>query len=219
MSITEMQQLYNNWGKQAQFDKLISSSTMWGMDFQEKSKMLDEVNEEIEKCAVCPMGKTGIPVPGEGNPDARVVFIGEAPGKTEAQTGRPFVGRSGKFLRKQIHKIGLKEEDVYITSPVKYLPLAGTPTHIDIDHGRSHLIKQLAIIDPDIIVLMGRVAAEGVLEEKIPVAKMHGTMLKRHGKSFFFLYHPAAAIRFQKLKKVFEEDMLKLQSLIAADEK
>lgn len=179
-----------------------------------KEQKLTDIAREIAACAICPQGKSGLPVPGEGSADAKVVFIGEAPGKTEAKTGRPFVGRSGKFLREQIKAIGLKEEDVFITSPVKYLPDRGTPTPKDIAHGRIHLMKQLHTIDPGIIVLMGSVAAQGVLQEKIPVAKKHGTAMKRNGKTYFLLYHPAAALRFPKLRQLFLDDIQKLGDLI-----
>jgi DNA polymerase len=180
-----------------------------------KKRQLAEIAKEVAECTICPEGKSGLPVPGEGSADAKVVFIGEAPGKTEAKTGRPFVGRSGKFLREQIRAIGLDEEEVFITSPVKYLPDRGTPTPKDIAHGRMHLFKQLKVIDPEVIVLMGSVAALGVLEEKIPVAKQHGTFIEREGKGYFFMYHPAAAIRFSKWRKVFIEDMKKLGDLIS----
>src|SRR3712207_3427188 len=125
------------------------------MYFMNKQTALDEIAKEIENCEVCKIGKSGKAVSGEGNPDADIVFIGEAPGKTEALTGRPFIGRSGKLLRSLITSIGLKEEDVYITSPVKYLPDKGTPSLSDIAHGRLHLIKQFDVIDPKLIVLLG----------------------------------------------------------------
>src|SRR3982751_4987701 len=129
-----------------------------------KQAALDKIVKEIEACEECLKGKSGRPVPGEGNPDADVVFIGEAPGKNEALVGRPFIGRSGKLLRKFITEVlGLKESDVFITSPVKYLPDSGTPSSQDIAHGKIHMDRQLEIIDPKIIVLLGRVAVEGVL--------------------------------------------------------
>src|SRR5690348_2310114 len=109
---------------------------------------LERIASEIEKCKICQKASSGKAVPGEGNPDADVVFLGEAPGKTEAATGRPFIGRSGQLLRKLIRDAGFKEEDVYITSPVKYLPDRGTPDAAQIAHGRSHLSKQLAVIQP-----------------------------------------------------------------------
>lgn len=178
-----------------------------------KATQLRKIAEEIENCEICKKDKIGMAVPGEGSPDAKIIFIGEAPGKTEAATGRPFVGRSGKLLRSTILSIGLKEDEVYITSPVKYLPVYKTPTERDILHGMIHLSKQLAVIKPKIVVLMGSVAARGVLGEKIPVAKEHGKILIRNGVKYFFSYHPAAAIRFQKFKQVFIDDFKKLKTL------
>src|SRR6185437_4966846 len=160
-----------------------------------KQKALDEIAKEIENCKICKIGKNGKAVPGEGNPDADVVFIGEAPGKQEAATGRPFIGRSGQLLRKLIRGIGLDDEkDVYITSPVKYLPDRGTPTSQDIAHGRIHLMKQFAVIQPKIVVLLGRVAAEGVLQKKVFVSKEHGEVIdERDGIKYFLTIHPAAS--------------------------
>ena len=142
------------------------------------------------------------------------MFIGEAPGKTEAQIGRPFIGRSGKYLRLLIQKTGLKEEDVYITSPVKYLPKKGTPSSLQIEHGRSHLLKQVEVIRPQILVLLGSVAAQGVLGRKILVMKEHGKVVTEKEGKYFLTIHPAAAIRFFKFRKVIEEDFQKLKNLI-----
>jgi DNA polymerase len=180
-----------------------------------KQAALDKIAREIEHCEICKEGKSGMAVPGEGNPDADVVFIGEAPGKQEAQTGRPFIGRSGKILRSLIRSIGLDDEkDVYITSPVKYLPDRGTPTSADIAHGRGHLMKQLAVIQPKFVVLMGRVAAEGVLQKKISVVKEHGQIIEeKDGIKYFLTYHPAAALRFRKNLIPLEEDFMKLKRL------
>lgn len=179
-----------------------------------KEHALSEIAEVIKKCRVCKIGKMGLSVPGEGNPDADVVFIGEAPGKTEAVTGRPFVGRSGKLLRSMIKESGLTEKEVYITSPVKYLPKRGTPTPKHIKHGMTHLSKQLAIIDPKIIVLMGSTASLGVLGEKVFVAKEHGSVRSKNGKQYFIMYHPAAAIRFTRIKAIFLKDFFELKSFL-----
>src|SRR5215469_7147804 len=140
-----------------------------------KQRQLDLITEEIENCKICKLQKSGKAVPGEGNPDSDIVFIGKAPGRQEAASGRPFIGRSGQLLRSLIRGIGLDDEkDVYITSPVKYLPDRGTPTSSDIAHGRIHLMKQFAVIRPKFVMLLGRVAAEGVLERKVAVVKEHG---------------------------------------------
>jgi uracil-DNA glycosylase len=193
----------------------------------DKQKKLNKITNEIENCIVCKQGKSGKAVPGEGNPDAKVVFIGEAPGRQEAVTGRPFIGRSGQLLRSLIRGIGLKEADVYITSPVKYLPDSGTPTSQDIAHGRIHLQQQLAVIRPKFVVLLGRVAAEGVLHEKVAITKEHGQIIgksfnkaqdkrsEQTGIKYFLTFHPAAALRFpQRYKLHLQEDFRKLAFII-----
>jgi len=180
---------------------------------QEKQLALDAIAKEIASCRICKRDKVGVAVSGEGNPDADVVFIGEAPGKQEAKTGRPFIGRSGKLLREMIRKVGLKEEDVFITSPVKYLPKHVTPTKEEVAHGRTHLFAQFDVIQPKIIVLLGRVAALAVLEENIEVAKMHGTTIERNGRTFIIFYHPAAILYSRRLLPAFEKDFLKLTQL------
>jgi uracil-DNA glycosylase family 4 len=183
----------------------------------DKQKQLDKITKEIEKCKVCKFGKGGMAVPGEGNPDADFVFIGEAPGRQEAATGRPFIGRSGQLLRSLIRGIGFDDEkDVYITSPVKYLPDRGTPTSQDIAHGRIHLMKQFAVIQPKVVMLLGRVAAEGVLEKKVKVASEHGNVIEeKDGIKYFLTFHPAAALRFpNKFKPLLQEDFKKLKKLL-----
>lgn len=184
------------------------------MNYINKDEQLKKMAQQIENCTECKVDKTGMMVFGEGNPDAKIMFVGEAPGKNEAKTGRPFIGRSGQLLRSLIRSIGLKEEDVYITSPVKYLPLRGTPTKDDIKHARTHFSQQVSIINPEIIVLLGSVAAQGVLQEIIPVTKVHGTIIEKNGKKYFITVHPAAGLRFPPLKKTFEEDFEKLRELL-----
>jgi len=179
-----------------------------------KAARLEKVAIEIEKCEVCKVGKSGKAVSGEGNPDADIIFVGEAPGRQEAESGRPFIGRSGQLLRKLIRGSGLKEENVFITSPVKYLPDKGTPTPADIVHGKTHLDQQLKIIEPKFVVLLGNVAARGVLGEKIAITQMHGKTIERDGSRYYFTFHPAAGLRFPPIKKLIEEDFKKLKNLV-----
>ncbi len=184
------------------------------MTKKEKEKKLQDVADEILNCGECKVDRIGKAVVGEGSADADVVFIGEAPGRTEAETGRPFVGRSGKLLRSLINESGLKEEDVYITSPVKYLPTYVTPKPSDISHGKTHLDKQLQVINPKVVVLLGNVAVQGVLGEKVQASKIHGTILNRNNRKYFVTIHPAAALRFVKFKKLLLEDFKKLKELL-----
>lgn len=179
-----------------------------------KQKRLDEIARNIQECDICKAGKTGKAVPGEGNPDADVMFIGEAPGKTESLTGRPFVGRSGKLLRSLINEAGFDEASVYITSPVKYLPVYVTPKKRDIEHGKVHLNEQIKIIDPEVIVLLGNVASLAVLGEKVMSSKRHGEVVEKNGRNYFITVHPAAALRFTKMKNILLSDFKKLKTVI-----
>lgn len=179
----------------------------------DKQAKLDEIAEEISQCKICQKDAVGKPVPGEGNPDADIIFVGEAPGKTEAATGRPFIGRSGKLLRQLINEAGLREENVYITSPVKYLPVYGTPKKKDIEHGRMYMDRQLAIINPKVVVLLGSVAVQAILNEKIPVSTRHGEIIEKKGRKYFITVHPAAALRFTKMKELLLSDFKKLKKL------
>jgi DNA polymerase len=181
-----------------------------------KTKALEAIAEAIATCPVCRRDKVGLPVPGEGNPDADIVFLGEAPGKQEAKTGRPFIGPSGKILRQHITELGLAFEDVFITSPVKYLPSYVTPTNEDIAHGKIHLAEQLEIIDPKVIVLLGRVAALAMLGGKGPVLKTHGTFLEQDDRTYFLTIHPAAQLYSPKMAAVLSEDFKKLKNFLAS---
>ena len=179
-----------------------------------KEKKLQEIAQQIENCDVCKVGKHGKAVPGEGDSDADILFVGEAPGRTEAETGRPFVGRSGKLLRSLINEAGLKEEDVYITSPVKYLPDYITPKPSDIEHGKTHFDRQVDVIDPKVIVLLGRVASLAVLNKNISVVKEHGKIIEEKGRKYFVTVHPAAALRFSKMKGLLLKDFESLREIV-----
>ena len=179
-----------------------------------KDKALLKIADEIRSCRLCKEWGTGLPVAGEGSAEAKLVFIGEAPGKEEAKTGRPFIGRSGRLLRSIIAETGLKEEEVYITSPVKYLPLRGTPSRENVLHSREHLMKQLSIINPQVVVLLGSVACLALLDRKVEITKERGTQLKKDCRTYFITFHPAYALRFPKGKKALKEDLGRLSRML-----
>jgi uracil-DNA glycosylase family 4 len=184
------------------------------MILMDKEKELAKISEEIGRCPLCKQWGEGRPVPGEGYPDADIVFIGEAPGRKEADEGRPFVGRSGRFLRAVMKKFDLKDEEVFITSPVKYFPLQGTPTKENILHGRAHLLKQLSIIDPSFVVLLGNTACVALLDRKAQIMKEHGKVIHKDKKTYLITFHPAFAMRFSEGRKGFIKDFEKLKSLV-----
>jgi uracil-DNA glycosylase family 4 len=185
------------------------------MSLTTKQSELQKVNNEVLNCPVCKRLAKGKIVPGEGSANAKVMFIGEAPGKEEIKTGRPFVGRAGKLLRELIVISGLKSEDVFITSAVKYLPKTYiTPRPADITHGRLHLNAQLNIIKPKIIVMLGNTAAVALMNEKFSISEKHGTIIKQDKKTYFLSYHPAAPLYTPKLREVIFKDFKKLKRLI-----
>jgi uracil-DNA glycosylase family 4 len=180
-----------------------------------QDQALAKVNSEILKCKICNTNKQGLLVVGEGSSNAEIVFVGEAPGKEEIKTGQPFIGRAGKVLRELIVLAGLKSEDVFITSAVKYLPKTYiTPKPKDIEHGRKHLLEQLDVIKPKVIVILGNTAALSLLQQKFSISQSHGTIVKQDGLTYFLSYHPAAPLYSPKLKPIMIKDFQKLKRSI-----
>jgi len=179
-----------------------------------KEQALEKIAREIIACALCKKDGTGKAVPGEGSPYAQIFFVGEAPGKEEVKIGRPFVGRSGKFLRENMRLIGIDEDDIFITSPGHYLPLCRAPSKESTLHGRTHLLKQVEIIDPQIVVLLGNTACIAMLDRKVEIVSEHGKTVEKNGRKFFITFHPAYAMRFPEGKKLFLRDFQKLKKII-----
>lgn len=183
------------------------------MSLEDKQEELEEVSREIENCRECKKGKSGKAVPGEGNPNAKIFFVGEAPGRKEAKTGRPFVGPSGRYLTHLLNSIGVNREEVYITSPVKYFPGFRAPTDDEISHGKTHLLEQIEVVKPKLIVLLGNVAVKVLLGEGFKISKIHGKPIKKEGVIYFPTFHPSAARRFLKFRRLMREDFKKLKDL------
>ncbi|MCS7105703.1 MAG: uracil-DNA glycosylase [Candidatus Aenigmarchaeota archaeon] len=176
---------------------------------------LEEIRKEIEKCEECKRNKYGLPVPGEGNPKAKIFFIGEAPGPTESKTGKPFVGKAGKFLTKLLSSVGIKREEVFITSTVKYYPGRRALTLEEIKHGMTHTFKQIEAVNPRVIVLLGNTALKAFFpKKKLKVSEVHGKVLTKGDKICFPTFHPSAAMRFPETRKLVEKDMKKLKNLL-----
>ncbi|MCL4877464.1 MAG: uracil-DNA glycosylase [Anaerolineae bacterium] len=158
-----------------------------------------------------------LPVLGQGSPDARIMFIGEAPGKKEAEKGMPFVGASGKFLDKMLEGINLKREDVYITNIVKDRPPDNRdPKPEEIRLYSPLLIQQIDIIQPAVFATLGRFSMEFVLklfdvpEKSEKISQLHGRMIEAqasYGKIHIVpLFHPAVALYTQSQKAILLED-------------
>jgi uracil-DNA glycosylase len=169
----------------------------------------------VRACTRCPLHVSRLnAVPGEGPVDAAIMFIGEGPGANENRTGRPFVGAAGKFLEELLASAGLVREDVYITNVVKSRPPNNRdPLPDEIDACKPYLVQQLRIIDPELIVTLGRFAMERWLPDK-RIARVHGQAF-RYGKRLIVpMFHPAAALRRPEWRPLLEEDFLLLPDYI-----
>jgi DNA polymerase len=145
-------------------------------------------------------------VPGEGDPDARVMFVGEAPGAKEDELGRPFVGRSGQLLDELLAEAGLDRESVYITNVVKARPPGNRdPRAAEVAHHMPWLEAQLALIQPTLVVPLGRHALAH-FTDGARISEVHGTEIIERGRTLFPLYHPAAALHNQSLRGTLVED-------------
>ena len=174
------------------------------------------LTEEITKCQKCRLcaARTRA-VPGEGNPHARLMFIGEGPGRDEDLTGRPFVGRAGQLLDKMIAAIGLSREEVYIANVVKCRPPQNRdPEEEEVAACREWLRTQIELIDPKIIVCLGRVAAIRFIDPNFKVTKEHGNFIEKDGRLVMGTFHPAALLRNPRNKPDAMEDFFALQSKI-----
>ncbi|MBM3132064.1 MAG: uracil-DNA glycosylase [Chloroflexi bacterium] len=177
---------------------------------------LSDLNREILACRDCGLAKTRTRVvPGEGAENATIMFIGEAPGFYEDQQGRPFVGPAGKFLEELLKSINLEREKVFIGNVIKCRPPGNRdPLPQEIDACRKWLDRQIEIISPKAIVTLGRYSMARFFQGA-SIGKIHGTAQKVDGKLCFAMYHPAAALHQQSLRKTLEADILKLPGILA----
>jgi uracil-DNA glycosylase len=155
-------------------------------------------------------------VPGEGNPAARVMFVGEAPGATEDELGRPFVGRAGKLLDELLAEAGLVRDDVWITNVVKARPPKNRdPKAPEVAHCMPWLERELALVAPRVVVPLGRHALKHFAPEA-KIGEVHGAVLRAGGRDLFPLYHPAAAMYNQTLRETLFADARALASHLDA---
>lgn len=186
---------------------------------KDKQALLDQIKADITKNNVCPdLAKQATNlVMGDGNPDADIVFIGEAPGKKEDETGLPFIGAAGKFLSEMLGTIGLERRDIYITNIVKYRPPNNRDPLPEEKHAfLPYLQAQLEVIQPKILVTLGRHSTNCFLPD-LQISKIHGepkriTLALHHDKSkslpivILPLYHPAAALYNGGMRQTLLDD-------------
>lgn len=181
--------------------------------------MLDELESKIRNCKNCPLYKNRIQaVPGSGNPNAKLVFIGEAPGRFEDEQGLPFVGRSGKLLDFMLSQIGMNRSDVWIGNIVKCRPPQNRdPLPEEISVCKHYLSEQLKFLNPKVIVTLGRFSMNYFLPEaKISTThgQPHELKSSQGGFILFPLYHPAAGLRNGNVKLTLINDFLKIPDLL-----
>jgi uracil-DNA glycosylase len=182
----------------------------------DKQRQLDELKAKILKDKVCPdLASTATQlVMGDGNPDADIVFIGEAPGKNEDLKGLPFVGAAGNFLNEMLATIGLKREDIYITNIAKYRPPNNRdPLPEEKAAFLPYLEIQLAIIQPKLVVTLGRHSMNCFLPD-LQISKVHGQPKRYKGQVYLPLFHPAAALYNGGMRQTLVDDFAAIPRII-----
>lgn len=181
-----------------------------------KQQKLDQLAEQIKQESICPelAEQATQLVMGDGNPDADIVFIGEAPGKNEDLQGKPFVGAAGKFLNDMLATIGLERGDVYITNIVKYRPPNNRdPLPEEKQAFLPFLAEQLNIIKPKLIVTLGRHSMD-VLLPGLKISQVHGQPKRYQGQVYLPLFHPAAALYNGAMRQTLIDDFAHIPAIL-----
>jgi len=184
----------------------------WGLEKQKLTETLEEIREDLGDCRRCGLSKSRSHIVfGEGNPKARMVFVGEGPGYDEDQSGRPFVGAAGRLLTKIIEAIQFTRGQVYICNIIKCRPPGNrNPLPDEIETCSPFLTRQLAAIKPEFICALGTFAAQTLLATNEPISKLRGSFHEYMGIKVLPTYHPAYLLRNPDKKRDVWEDMKKL---------
>ena len=178
---------------------------------------LEQVHADVRECGLCPLGESRThAVPGEGPAGAEVFFVGEAPVEKEDLEGRPFVGNAGRVFNSLLPLAGLRREEVYVTGVVKCRPPGNRkPRASEMKACKGYLERQLDLVNPKVVVLLGGLAVADLLGGDRRLADIHGVPVKRGGTYYFPTYHPASAFYRDQLKSAMEEDMRRLGRFLA----
>lgn len=185
----------------------------------DRARTLDELREILLDCRCCPLheGRNRL-VFGEGNHGAELLFVGEAPGEEEDRTGRPFVGEAGKLLTRIIEAMGFSRNDVYICNVVKCRPPRNrNPEDVETGACRLFLRRQIELVGPKVICVLGKVAGEELLGKAFSVTRDRGTWFEYHGVPAMPTFHPAYLLRNRAAKRHVWEDVKKIMKLLAPD--
>ncbi|NLN06363.1 MAG: uracil-DNA glycosylase [Firmicutes bacterium] len=181
-----------------------------------KGESLQQLLAACRDCRRCSLGEArNRLVFGEGNPEAKIFFLGEAPGAREDETGRPFVGRAGELLTEILREAGLRREDVYITGSCKCRPPKNrNPLQKELAACRAILAEQLRIIQPLVVVCMGLVAVHNLLMPKVRLADVQGRWFDGPGYKIYPTYHPAAVVRGTVKADVLVNDFCRVREYV-----
>jgi DNA polymerase len=170
---------------------------------------LDEIAAAVAKCTLCPLYRTAKnPVPGQGNPNADLVVVGEAPGGEEDASGLAFVGAAGQLLTKILAAISLAREDVFICNVMKHRPPGNrNPEPDEVEACSPYLVRQLELLRPKVILTLGNFAVQTLLGTKLGISKLRGQVHRYHGIPLVATYHPAALLRNPTWKRPTWEDV------------
>lgn len=170
---------------------------------------LAQLAELIKRCTRCDLYKTATnAVPGEGNLHAGFMCIGEAPGAQEDASGRPFVGQAGQLLTKILQAVNLSREEVFILNVLKHRPPGNrNPLPEEVNACRPYLVRQVELVAPKVILALGTFAAQSLLETKLSIGKLRGSVHRYHGIPVIVTYHPAALLRNPAWKRPTWEDV------------
>ncbi|MHB0874870.1 MAG: uracil-DNA glycosylase [Anaerolineae bacterium] len=181
---------------------------------------LTEVHRRVEVCTKCDLWRSRTrAVPGAGDPEARLMFVGEAPGYHEDRQGLPFVGAAGQLLDKLLERIGMDRSDVFITNIIKCRPPANRdPQPIEIESCHPYLDRQVELINPTVIATLGRFSMAHFIGPSATISRIHGQVHHYQGRIVLPLFHPAAALRQERFRTALEADFLLLPDLLRSDE-
>lgn len=186
-----------------------SNGTLFEQNPFHSVRTINSLAKLIEDCTRCPLYRTAKhAVPGEGDPDADFMCVGEAPGANEDETGRPFVGQAGTLLTKILAAIDLTREQVFIANVLKHRPPGNrNPQPDEVEACTPYLVRQIQMVKPKVILALGTFAAQTLLETKTPIGKLRGAVHRYYGIPLIVTYHPAALLRNPAWKRPTWEDV------------
>jgi uracil-DNA glycosylase len=185
------------------------------MTAQKHEDSLEKIATDVRGCPLCKLARTRKnAVPGEGQISAKIMFIGEAPGRSEDEKGKPFVGAAGRILDNLLKKAGIERSQVFITNIVKCRPPNNrVPEEDELIACRPYLDRQIALIKPKVICILGRTAYSSILGGS-SITASRGKIIERSGQKYFSTFHPAAVIYNKSLRSTLEADLKRLAAEI-----